>query len=76
MSKGLPLDFHTAVFCGEARENLGEDNWCYHFCENMGILGVFDGCGGSGSKKYENFSGKTGAYVASRIVAGGLEIWF
>lgn len=48
----------------------GEDSYCYSFCDNAGLLAVFDGCGGTGAKKHDFYSGKTEAYIASRLCAG------
>lgn len=48
----------------------GEDSFCYQMGEQSVLLGVFDGCGGSGARLYENYHGQTGAYMASRAVAG------
>ncbi len=60
----------------EMVRNNGEDCYYYDVIENDFIIASFDGCGGSGSKKYENYSGKTGAYIASRAVCGGVKEWF
>lgn len=68
----------NAIFCvhGEMIEDNGED--CYYFGTNADstIIAAFDGCGGIGSKRYGNFSGKTGAYIASRAVSGAVKSWF
>ena len=72
MSIQLPLDFHSSVFCGEVRPELGEDNWCCGFCEDSGMIAVFDGCGGSGARKHSDYAGHSEAYMASRIAAGAL----
>ncbi len=72
MNKTLPLDFHASIFCGEVRTALGEDNWAYGFCEDSGIIAVFDGCGGSGARKHEEFAGHSEAFMASRICSGAL----
>lgn len=54
----------------------GED--AYVFSQNCraALIGVFDGCGGSGAKRLAKFQGKTGAYLASRIVSGTILDWF
>lgn len=54
----------------------GEDCFYHEAKGNKFIIAALDGCGGSGAKKYENFSGKTGAYIASRAVCGGIKAWF
>lgn len=66
------------VFCIEKamKSDNGEDSYYYGISEKSVLVSVFDGCGGIGSKRYENYSGKTGAYVASRAVCGGIESWF
>jgi len=65
----LPLDF-TLSFCREMLPGQGEDSYCLSFCENAGLLAVFDGCGGAGARTHNYFSGHTEAYMASRLCAG------
>ncbi len=67
-----------AIFCveKEIKPENGEDSFYYSVGKNSAIVSVFDGCGGIGSKRYNNYSGKTGAYVASRAVCGGVKAWF
>ena len=60
----------------EMVKDNGEDCFYYDVIENSFIIASFDGCGGSGSKKYRNYSDKTGAYIASRAVCGGIKAWF
>lgn len=60
----------------EMVKNNGEDSFCYRIDEDDFLIASFDGLGGSGAKKYENYSGKTGAYIASRAVSGVVELWF
>ena len=60
----------------EKIKNKGEDSLFYKATDNKFILAAFDGCGGSGSKKYVNYSEKTGAYIASRAICGGIMSWF
>ncbi len=66
------------IFCveREVKPENGEDSFYYSVRKNSAIVSVFDGCGGIGSKRYNNYSGKTGAYVASRAVCGGVKAWF
>ncbi len=68
----------SALFClsGEMVSMKGEDSYCYGNSDNKTLVAVFDGCGGSGSRRYDNYSGSTGAYVASRAVAGAAKKWF
>ncbi len=67
-----------SLFCvaGEMKEKNGEDSYYYATNGNKVVVSVFDGCGGIGSRRYGNYSGKTGAYVASRAVCGGVKNWF
>ena len=69
MRSKLSLD-HVLSFCGEKIPGRGEDSYCRAFCDTAGLLGVFDGCGGSGARTHEVYSGHTEAYVASRLCAG------
>lgn len=69
------IDFQFA-FSEEMIEDNGEDSYYSALNNNYSVLAVFDGCGGLGSKEYDNFNGKTGAYMASRIVSGATKKWF
>ena len=64
---GERIDF---IFCinGEKIEDRGEDACTIEVDENKALLGVFDGCGGVGSRKYAEHNNMTGAYIASRKV--------
>ena len=72
------LGYIDSVFVvnGEMIENNGEDSFAFAVNANMGFVGVYDGCGGIGSRKYEQYGGKTGAYIASRSVASSTSEWF
>lgn len=63
------LDFILCVKA-EAHEGCGEDSWCHAFTPTVGLLGAFDGCGGSGARKHKCYSDHTEAYMASRLCAG------
>ena len=69
MQSKFSLNFIIS-FCRDKIPENGEDSYCYSFCDTAGILGVFDGCGGAGARKHDYYSGKTEAYVASRLCAG------
>ncbi len=73
--KNLELNAIFAV-AEEMKKNDGEDSYYYDSKEGHFFLASLDGCGGSGSKRYMNYSGKTGAYIASRAVCGGIKAWF
>jgi len=69
MQRSLSLDF-VMSYCKEKIPGHGEDSYCYSFCDNAGLLGAFDGCGGAGARKHDCYSGHTEAYMASRLCAG------
>ena len=69
------IDFGLEVFKEKIPEN-GEDSYLYLFLKKTGVVGVFDGCGGSGARQYERFKRKTGAYMASRTVSAAFRDWF
>ena len=69
------MDCLFRVYKEKVPEN-GEDSFCYSVHEDALLLGVFDGCGGSGAKRYVNYQDKTGAYIAARAVAGAVLTWF
>lgn len=56
-------------FCGEKKPGNGEDSYAYAIQERRALLGVFDGCGGSGATQYPGLQNKTGAYLAARAAA-------
>ena len=68
----------NAVFsvAGEMKTNNGEDSYLFDVAGNEFIIAAFDGLGGAGAKRYMNYSEKTGAYIASRAVCGGVMSWF
>lgn len=69
------LDFRFLI-SGEMIEGRGED--CFYSAqkENSAIAAVFDGCGGLGSRRYQNYREHTGAYMASRAAGGALRDWY
>ena len=69
------VDFSVSL-CHEMIEKGGEDSFFSCVRENKAIVSVFDGCGGLDGKNYQNFSFKTGAYMASRILSGAMKAWF
>lgn len=80
-TKGAQLSFYTALDFGfeifkEKIEHNGEDSYLYLFAPDSGVAAVFDGCGGSGAKRYEKYRNKTGAYMSSRVTSGATRDWF
>lgn len=61
---------------GEMVPENGEDSYMFSVNEAYGIVGVFDGCGGLGSRKYAEFGNKSGAYISSRVVSNTTLEWF
>ena len=60
----------------EAIESSGEDSFFCGSRANSAMTAVFDGCGGLGARQYPVFQGKTGAYIASRLVSGAVHDWY
>ena len=69
------MDCLFRVYKEKIPEN-GEDSYCFCIREDSLLLGVFDGCGGSGAKRYLSYCEKTGAYIGARAVAGAVKTWF
>ncbi len=55
---------------------LGEDSTFTAYREPLGVMGVFDGCGGIGAKKYPMSDNHSGAYLASKSAMNATEKWF
>lgn len=64
------------VVSGEMIDGKGEDSYSYEYTDKKGFIGVFDGCGGIGAKRYPFFNSHTGAFLASRIVAYTTQKWW
>lgn len=73
MKHGLSCLFLVAE---EMISGHGEDCYCYKATKDRFLAAAFDGCGGSGARKYQNYSQQSGAYVASRAVSGSIWEWF
>lgn len=69
------LDFCVEVF-KEKIDGKGEDSFYYSAIPEKAVFGVYDGCGGSGARRYEKLQSRTGAYMASRVVSGATKDWF
>ena len=59
-----------------AKTGLGEDSFFCAQSDDCAAVCVLDGCGGLGARKYDAFQGHTGAYMASRTVAGAVCDWY
>lgn len=74
---GLPeATEHMLLICREQAEQKGEDFYLVQKSGRRLLMGVFDGCGGSGAKVYPQFESQTGARVASRTLAKAVQEWF
>ncbi len=73
--RGLPVDFLLEAATTPNPGN-GEDAYVYALSKGASMAGVFDGCGGTGARRYKNAGGRTGAYLASRVVSGATRDWF
>ncbi len=72
----LPLD-SVAEVVYKPQKDKGEDAFAYSFENgNIHTQAVFDGCGGAGSWKYQEFKGATGALVAAHTLARAYLNWF
>ena len=78
MKKNDGIKAPDILFCvaREAVPSHGEDSWYYATDYEKTIIGVFDGSGGIGAQQYSCYKNNTGAYMASRAVAGGVQSWF
>ena len=77
--KGDSLVSYTDLFFvvgGEMKPQNGEDSYAFSINDSHALLSVFDGCGGIGSRKYEMYGGKTGAYLASHFCSVLILDWF
>ena len=64
------------VVSSEAYKGEGEDSFCCSCSDGSAMIAVFDGCGRLGSRKYDNYEGHTGAFIASRLASGAVYDWF
>ena len=64
------------VVGGEMKADNGEDSYAFSINDTHALLSVFDGCGGIGSRKYEMYGSKTGAYLSSHCCAEAIFKWF
>ena len=75
MADCLSLDF-VLSFCKDMIPGHGEDCFCRCFSDTAGLLAVFDGCGGAGSRKHELYTDHSEAFMASRLCAGAFYDYF
>lgn len=67
---------HMTLINRAALEGQCEDSYTCCFREKYGMMGVFDGCGGLGARRYEKMNDRTGAYIASRVAGRTTLEWF
>lgn len=68
---------HPLIFEEEASPNCGEDCYFSRRLKNgLIVMGVFDGCGGIGGRRYERFNGKTGAWIGSQVASYAADAFF
>lgn len=60
----------------EKKYNLGEDSALRLLGTKASVIASFDGCGGSGSKRYPAAQDWTGAKIAAHTCANALGDWF
>ncbi len=72
------INYLDSIFVvdGEMITDNGEDSYVFSVNDKYGIIGVFDGCGGLGSRKYAEYNNKSGAYISSRIASKAVLEWF
>lgn len=72
------LEHVSCIFAinGEMVKGYGEDSFAFSINNSYGLIGVFDGCGGIGSRKYERYGKRSGAYIASHTVSTVALRWF
>ena len=77
-NKNSLVELLDTVFAvsGEMIKDNGEDSYAFFVNDKYGMIAVFDGCGGIGSRRYALYDDKTGAYIASHTVAQVAKKWF
>lgn len=66
-----------AKICYKPLGEKGEDAFAYNLSRNdIHTIAVFDGCGGAGAWKYQEFMDSTGAFIAAQAVANSFLSWF
>ena len=66
-----------AKICYKPLGEKGEDAFAYNLSRNdIHTIAVFDGCGGAGAWKYQEFMNSTGAFVAAQAVSNRFLSWF
>lgn len=61
------------VVSTEAEMGYGEDSYTVGNLDEFCYIAAFDGCGGSGARKYPLLNNRTGAWLASRACSDSLE---
>ncbi len=68
----MEINFCSEIH-GEMLQDRGEDCYFVSGSKKRCMMGVFDGCGGIGARRYARADYATGAYLASRTAA--LAVW-
>lgn len=69
--------FNAAInIHGEMKNLKGEDSHSEFLTEEIGYMGVYDGCGHLDDQHYERAYGLSGAYLSSRVAALQIYRWF
>ncbi len=64
------------IFEEEAINGCGEDSYFFNNMQNgIVVMGVFDGCGGVGARRYPAVSNRKGAWIGSQAAAYAVDIF-
>ncbi len=72
----MKININPCIVKGEMISGGGEDSLICCFCESKGIIGVFDGCGGLGARRYAEFENRTGADIGAAKAASSTLDWY
>lgn len=64
------------VLSSDAVEGEGEDSHYIGNTDQSALIGVFDGSGGLGSRRYDSYGKRKGAFMASHVLSSGLKAWY
>lgn len=74
--KFLDLLDEISVISSDAVEGKGEDSHYISNDDHSALIGVFDGSGGLGSRKYSSYNNYNGAFMASHVLSPALKAWY